>query len=122
MDVEFVLLQNKIETPITLDVYLDDTIDNIKNKLSRILNKDVNQYYLFHKKTKFINPYDIYNKLSLNNTKPIDKEIFMLQKNLFDLKMKKSTSQTIKPHLFAHAKRRLVHLKFKKSFLLKSKV
>jgi ribosomal protein L29 len=50
----------------------------------------------------------------------IDKEIFMLQKNLFDLKVKKSTSQTIKPHLFAHAKRRLVHLKFKKSFLLKS--
>jgi len=51
----------------------------------------------------------------------IDKEIFMLQKNLFDLKVKKSTSQTIKPHLFAHAKRRLVHLKFKKSLLLKLK-
>ena len=59
---------------------------------------------------------------NLINIGDIDKEIFMLQKNLFDLKVKKSTSQTIKPHLFAHAKRRLVHLKFKKSFLLKSKV
>ncbi len=57
---------------------------------------------------------------NLNTVPEIDKEIFMLQKNLFDLKVKKSTSQKIKPHLFAHAKRRLVHLKFKKSFLLKS--
>jgi ribosomal protein L29 len=52
----------------------------------------------------------------------INKEIFILQKNLFDLKIKKSTSQTVKPHLFSHAKRRLVHLKYKKSLLLKSKV
>ena len=59
---------------------------------------------------------------NLNTIIEIDTEIFMLQKNLFDLKMKKSTSQAIKPHLFAHAKRRLVHLKFKKSFLLKSNV
>ena len=58
---------------------------------------------------------------NLINIGDIDKEIFMLQKNLFDLKVKKSTSQTIKPHLFAHAKRRLVHLKFKKSLLLKLK-
>ena len=77
MDVEFVLLQNKKETVIELDVYLDDTIDNIKNKISRVLNKDVNQYYLFHKKKIFINPYDIYNKLSFNNTKPIDKQMFV---------------------------------------------
>jgi len=59
---------------------------------------------------------------NLKTIEEIDKEIFILQKNLFDLKVKKSTSQTIKPHLFAHAKRRLVHLKFKKSFLLKSKI
>jgi ribosomal protein L29 len=57
---------------------------------------------------------------NLNTIVDIDKEIFMLQKNLFDLKVKKSTSQKIKPHLFVHAKRRLVHLKFKKSLLLKS--
>ena len=60
--------------------------------------------------------------INLNEIVEIDKEIFLLQKNLFDLKIKKSTSQTIKPHLFAHAKRRLVHLQFKKSFLLKSKI
>ena len=76
-DITFVLLKNKTETPITLEVYIDDTIDNLKNKLSRVLNKDVKQYYLFHKKQKFINPYDIYKKLSLNNTKPIDKQIFI---------------------------------------------
>jgi len=57
---------------------------------------------------------------NLTDIVEIDKEIFMLQKNLFDLKIKKSTNQSIKPHLFSHAKRRLVHLKFKKSFLLKS--
>ena len=57
---------------------------------------------------------------NLNTISEIDKEIFLLQKNLFDLRIKKSTSQAVKPPLFAHAKRRLVHLKFKKSFLLKS--
>ena len=75
--VEFVLLKHKKETPITLEVHIDDTIDNIKNKLSRILNKDINQYYLFYKKRKVINPYDIYNKLSLNNTKPVDRQMFV---------------------------------------------
>jgi hypothetical protein len=75
--ITFVLLKNKTETPITLEVYIDDTIDNLKNKLSRVLNKDVKQYYLFHKKQQFINPYDIYKKLSSNNTKPIDKQTFV---------------------------------------------
>ena len=57
---------------------------------------------------------------NLTTVVDIDKEIFLLQKNLFDLRIKKSTSRAVKPRLFAHAKRRLVHLKFKKSFLLKS--
>ena len=74
---DFVLLKNKSETPITLDVHIDDTIDNLKNKLSRILNKDTNQYYLFYKKRKIINPYDVYKQLSFNNTKPIDKQTFV---------------------------------------------
>jgi ribosomal protein L29 len=56
---------------------------------------------------------------NLNTIEDLDNEIFLLQKNLFDLRIKKSTSQSVKPHLFAHAKRRLVHLKFKKSCLLK---
>jgi large subunit ribosomal protein L29 len=49
----------------------------------------------------------------------IDKEIFIIQKNLFDLRLKRSASQTIKPHLFKHAKHRLAQLNFKKSCSLK---
>lgn len=49
----------------------------------------------------------------------IDKEIFLLQKNLFDLRLKKSTSQSIKPHLFKHTKRRIAQLNLKKSTLSK---
>lgn len=49
----------------------------------------------------------------------IDQEIFILQKSLFDLRLKRSTSQSVKPHLFGHAKRRIAQLKFKKSLLLK---
>jgi ribosomal protein L29 len=49
----------------------------------------------------------------------LDQEIFILQKNLFDLRIKRSTSQSVKPHLFGHAKRRIAQLKFKKSLLLK---
>ena len=75
--IEFVLLKNKKETPITLEVHIDDTIDNLKNKLSRLLNKDIKHYYLFYKKRKVVNPYDIYNKLSLNNTKPVDRQMFV---------------------------------------------
>jgi ribosomal protein L29 len=55
------------------------------------------------------------------NISEIEQEIFLLQKNLFDLRIKRSTSQAIKPHLFLHSKRRLAQLKFKKSFLLKTK-
>jgi ribosomal protein L29 len=54
----------------------------------------------------------------LTNIVDIEKEIFLLQKTLFDLRIKRSTSQTIKPHLFTHAKRRLAQLKFKKFSLL----
>ena len=50
----------------------------------------------------------------------IEKEIFLLQKTLFDLRLKKSTSQTVKPHLFLHAKRRIAQLKFRKSSLGKA--
>ena len=57
--------------------------------------------------------------ISLTSLVEIEKEIFMLQKNLFDLRIKKSTSQTVKPHSYIHAKRRIAQLKFKKSSLLK---
>lgn len=59
-----------------------------------------------------------YKELNLINTVvEIEKEIFILEKNLFELKIKRATSQSIKPHLFVHAKRRLAQLKFKKSCL-----
>ena len=58
---------------------------------------------------------------NINTINDIDQEIFIIQKDLFDLRLKRSTSQTTKPHLFKHAKRRLSQLKFKKSILLKSK-
>ena len=62
-----------------------------------------------------------YNELeNLTNVEEINKEIFILQKNLFDLRIKRSTSQTVKPHLFIHAKHRIAQLKFKKALLLKS--
>ena len=51
---------------------------------------------------------------SLTNVVDIDNEIFLLQKNLFDLRIKRSTNQTSKPHLFTHTKRRIAQLKFKK--------
>ena len=49
----------------------------------------------------------------------IDKEIFISQKFLFDLRMKKATNQALKPNFFIHTKRRIAQLTFKKAFLLK---
>ena len=49
----------------------------------------------------------------------IDQEICLLQKNLFDLRIKRATNQSVKPHLFRHAKRRIAQLNFKKALLLK---
>jgi hypothetical protein len=75
---EFVLLQNKKETSFTLDIYLDDTIDNIKYKLSKQLPvKNIHYYYLFYKKEKIVNPYDVYKKLSQNNKVLIDHQTFV---------------------------------------------
>jgi large subunit ribosomal protein L29 len=57
----------------------------------------------------------------LNNLKTIqeiDNELFVLQKTLFDLRLKKITRQNIKPHLFSHSKHRIAQLKFKKQNLL----
>ena len=56
----------------------------------------------------------------LNTIVDIDQEIFIQQKNLFDLRLKRSTSQGVKPHLFVHPKRRIAQLKFRKSIMLKS--
>jgi large subunit ribosomal protein L29 len=57
----------------------------------------------------------------LTNIIDIDQEIFLIQKNLFDLRIKKATNQSTKAHLFKHAKRRLAQLQFKKTSLTISK-
>ena len=46
------MVQFKIlEQTYDVDVYADDTIENIKYKLSTFLkNKNINSYYLFYKK------------------------------------------------------------------------
>lgn len=56
---------------------------------------------------------------ALINPSDIDQEIFLLQKSLFDLRIKRSTNQTNESHLFTHTKRRIAQLKFKKSTLIK---
>ncbi len=55
----------------------------------------------------------------LKSVAEIDQEIFLLQKNLFDLRMKRSTNQKIKSHLFTHYKRRIAQLNFKKNSIAK---
>jgi ribosomal protein L29 len=57
---------------------------------------------------------------TLINLEEIEKEILIFQKNLFDLRMKKSVNQKIKIHLFSHYKRRIAQLNFKKFSLSKT--
>jgi large subunit ribosomal protein L29 len=61
--------------------------------------------------------------INLSTLEETEKEIYLLQKNLFDLRIKRATSQSVKPHLFTHAKRRLAQLQFKKmSFISTTKI
>lgn len=55
---------------------------------------------------------------NFSNVEAIDEEIFLVQKNLFELRIKRSTNQSVKPHLFKHLKRRVAQLNFKKHTLL----
>lgn len=57
----------------------------------------------------------------LTDVNEIEKEIFLLTKELFNLRLKKATNQTIKSHVFIHTKRRLAQLNFKKDSLSKQK-
>ena len=59
---------------------------------------------------------------SLKTETEIEQEIYILQKSLFDLRIKRATNQATKSHLFQHAKRRIAQLKFKKGLLVKSKI
>jgi large subunit ribosomal protein L29 len=57
---------------------------------------------------------------SIISESDIEQEIFILRKSLFDLRIKRSTNQATKPHLFKHAKRRIAQLKFKQSLVSKN--
>ncbi len=57
--------------------------------------------------------------ITFTNIPSIDKEIFELQKNLFNLRVKHLAKQSAKPHIFSHLKRRIAQLKFKRSMQLK---
>lgn len=43
----------------------------------------------------------------------VEQELFSLQKLLFECKMKRSTRQDFKPHVFHHTKRRIAQLKYR---------
>ena len=76
--IDFIVLHkdNTTETH-KVSVYLDDTIENVKTKVSENLDvKNIQHYYLFYKKKIQYNPYDIYKQLSLDGTKTITDKIF----------------------------------------------
>jgi ribosomal protein L29 len=58
---------------------------------------------------------------ALNQIEEINKEIFLLQQTLFDLKLNTIAKKNTKIHLFKHTKRRITQLKYKKSFLIPTK-
>ena len=70
--VQFTVLSNTNDV-YDIEVYLDDTIENIKYKLSlEIEDKNINSYYLFYKKKVILNPYDVYQQLTNNNKTVLD--------------------------------------------------
>jgi hypothetical protein len=76
-DLTFIHVQEDSRVSYPLKIYKDDTIDNVKSKLSQVLeNKNVDEYYFFSKQKRRINPYDLYKKLSFQNTRIITYEIF----------------------------------------------
>ena len=57
----------------------------------------------------------------LSTVDEIDKEIFLLKKSLFDLRLKRSFNKGIESHLFCTTKRHIAQLKYKKSLINRSK-
>ena len=73
----FVHVQEDSSASYPLEIYKDDTIDNVKSKLSKQLdNKNMEEYYFFAKRKVVLNPYDQYKKLSYQNTRTITYETF----------------------------------------------
>ena len=54
---------------------------------------------------------------TINDSSSIETALLILQKKLLELRIKKSSRETVKPHLFKHSKRRIAQLKFKQSLL-----
>ena len=79
MNISFSILSinNEIVNTQNIQIYNDDSIQQVKYKLSIVIpNKNINSYYLFYKRLKVINPYDVFKMLSLNDTVLIDKKKF----------------------------------------------
>jgi hypothetical protein len=77
MNISFVILSmnNEVIDKHILEIFNDDSIQQIKYKLSTVItNKNIKSYYFFYKKLKLINPYDVFKSLSLNDTILIDKK------------------------------------------------
>ena len=53
----------------------------------------------------------------IKDSSSIESALLILQKRLFELRIKKAALQGVKPHLFKHSKRRIAQLKFKQSLL-----
>jgi ribosomal protein L29 len=56
---------------------------------------------------------------NFNSYFEIDQEIYLIQKNFFDLRIKRATNQNIKNHLFSRYKRQIAQLNLKKKNLSK---
>ena len=81
-------INNEVIDTIDLDVYLDDSIEQIKYKLSsHVRNKNIKSYYFFYTLQKKLNPYDVYNQLSMNDTILIDNKKLLIFCNNHNIKL-----------------------------------
>ena len=79
MNISFSILSpnNDVIDRHSIEIYNDDSIQQVKYKLSTVItNKNIKTYYFFYKRLKTINPYDVFKALSLNDTILIDKKKF----------------------------------------------
>jgi large subunit ribosomal protein L29 len=54
--------------------------------------------------------FEPFNDLKNITLETLSKEIVEIKKSLFNLRLKKATRQSFKPHLFKHQKRRIAQL------------
>jgi len=55
-------------------------------------------------------PFESFNNLKNIDLETLSKEIVDTKKSLFNLRLKKATRQSFKPHLFKHQKRKIAQL------------